>query len=91
MARVLDEWPNSCEHYLSNECMNRIAWLGQASACYALGLPSRYRGGYNRLTEDEKNAADDLALRYMNIWRVRNGHSGLTPEEAASRTEMDLY
>jgi hypothetical protein len=91
LACVIEEWVYSCEHYLSNDRMNRVAWLGQASACYALGLPSRYRGGYNRLTEDEKNAADELALRYMNIWRVRNGHPELTPEEAASRTEMDLY
>ncbi len=36
MLSIQTEWPRSCEHYLSNEKMNRIAWLGQASLCYAL-------------------------------------------------------
>ena len=35
--RVIGEWKNSCEHYLSNENMNRIAWIGQASACIEIG------------------------------------------------------
>ena len=31
---VIVEWVNSCEHYLSNFAMNRIAWVGQAAMCY---------------------------------------------------------
>jgi hypothetical protein len=42
MAGVLRDWPNSCEQWLSNERMNRIAWLGQAAMCYATGIPSKY-------------------------------------------------
>ena len=37
---VLDNWINSCEHYLTNKAMNRIAWLGQAAMCYSTGVPS---------------------------------------------------
>lgn len=91
LERVITEWPHSCEHYLSNERMNRIAWLGQASACIAEGLPSRYRSGYNRLTEDEQRAADTLALEYLNRWLTLRGEPTLTLETAASKTQMDLY
>ena len=91
LDRVLAEWPNSTEHYLSNERMNRIAWLGQAAACIAEGLPSRFRGGYNRLTAEEQERADATALEYLNRWLVGRGEVALSPEEAASKTQMDLY
>lgn len=72
--RVFKEWPNSCEHNLTNENLNRIAWLGQAAACIDLGIPARYRSGYRLLTEAQQNAANDLALNYINQWMVNNGY-----------------
>lgn len=91
LQRVLAEWPNSCEHYLSNERMNRIAWLGQASACIALGLPARFKGGFNRLDEAQQEAANQVALDALNQWLTARGEPALTMEEAASKTQMDLY
>lgn len=91
LRRVLSEWPNSCEHYLSNENMNRIAWLGQASACIALGLPAVFRGGFNRLTEREQTRANLTALEALNEWLVGRGEPALTIETAASRTQANLY
>ena len=32
LEHVITEWKHSCEHYLTNVSMNRIAWLGQAAA-----------------------------------------------------------
>lgn len=55
--RVITEWPKSSEHYLSNEKMNRIAWLGQAAMCIETRVPSAYRGGFNRLTSAEQEQA----------------------------------
>jgi hypothetical protein len=91
LIRVIRLWPNSCEHYLSNERMNRIAWLGQAAACTIFRLPSKYRSGYHRLTDEQKRAADELALKYLNRWLSERGEPTLTMEEAQSKTEMDLY
>jgi len=91
MAGILRDWPNSTEHYLSNERMNRIAWLGQASLCYALGIPSQFRGGFNSLTPAEQEAANEAALKYLNIWLVGRGEPALTMEQAQSKTEADLY
>lgn len=91
LERVLAEWPNSCEHYLSNENMNRIAWLGQAAMCIDSGVPSAFRSGYNVLTDDEKREADETALEYLNIWLASRQEHQLTLETAESKTKANLY
>jgi len=91
IQRVLSEWPRSCEHYLSNENMNRIAWIGQASACIALGLPSAFRGGFHLLSKEQQDRADGLALEGLNLWLCARGEPPLTREQAASKTEANLY
>ena len=88
---VISEWKNSCEHYLTNENMNRIAWLGQASLCRALKIPSRFRGGYNLLSDEQKIAADETALIYLNKWREVNGAEPLTMDDVQSKTQANLY
>lgn len=88
---ITSEWTNSCEHYLTNERMNRIAWLGQASVAHALRIPSACRGGYNRLTEDQQKAADRMALKYLNFWLETRGMAPVAYEQALSRTEAELY
>lgn len=88
---VTSEWKYSCEHYLTNERMNRIAWLGQASVAQALHIPSVCRGGYNKLSDSEKSAADELALIYLNKWLSANGREAVEHDQALSRTESELY
>ncbi len=88
---IINNWPRSCEHYLSNEKMNRIAWLGQASACHALNIPSNFRGGFNLLSQQDRDAADTLALKYLNIWLEKQGEAKLTMSEAQSKSKADLY
>lgn len=91
LDRVITEWKNSCEHYLSNECMNRIAWLGQAAACIDSGLPSCFRGGFNLLGQDEKRVANEAALLALNRWLVARGEPEVTLETAKSRLLVELY
>ncbi len=91
LQRVVTEWPNSCEHYLTNEKMNRIAWLGQASLCIAHGIPSMFRGGFNLLTPEQQSSANETALAYLNLWLMSNGRPVLSMADAQSKTEADLY
>jgi hypothetical protein len=91
LGRVINEWVNSCEHYLTNEKMNRIAWMGQASLCLYKKIPSKFRGGFNLLTDDEKEKADNLALKYINKWMSTNGYEELTRETIKSKSVADLY
>jgi hypothetical protein len=92
LTRVLCEWPRSCEHYLSNENMNRIAWLGQAAMCIATSVPAVFRGGFNLLTAEQQQLANEAALRALNVWLTSRGEAPLPDlDTAASRTEMNLY
>ena len=68
LKRVISEWPRSCEHFLSNESINRIAWLGQASMCIATRIPSVYRGGFKLLPNDEQRIANATAAKYLSKW-----------------------
>jgi hypothetical protein len=88
---VIEEWINSCEHYLTNEKMNRIAWLGQASVCLDSGIPSCFRSGYFKLTQDQRDAADRLALRYLNIWLLQNNYEITTLEGAGVSAQANIY
>lgn len=91
MHKMLETWKNSSEHYLTNDRMNRIAWIGQASMCYYSGVPSRFCGGYNLLSDEQKEAADRVALEGLNAWLTSHGREPLSWEDAQSRTQADLY
>lgn len=69
---ILADWKYSCEHNLSNEAMNRVAYLGQASCALVYKVPHNVSmGGYNLLTDQEKVAADAMAQKYLDIWIER--------------------
>lgn len=92
LKRVVSEWKHSCEHYLTNRSMNRIAWLGQAAMCLHTGVPSRYCSGFGLLTEDQKEKANRIALKYLNIWLENNKRNEASYEEALSiGRQIELY
>jgi len=91
LRHITRNWQHSCEHYLTNDRMNRIAWLGQAAAAHAIKMPSSCRGGYHKLTEQQRSDADVLALLYLNEWLEANARQPVTMEQAGGRTEAELY
>lgn len=68
LDRVLNEWPISCEQFLSNDSMNRIAWLGQAAMCIDTGVPRIFRAGFMLLSRDEQRTANAVAARALDRW-----------------------
>lgn len=91
LKHVTDEWTHSCEHYLTNTAMNRIAWLGQAAVCYALGIPAAYRGGWYILTKQQQESACKAALAALNRWMKKTGRGKVTLDEAAPDREVEIY
>jgi len=92
LSHVITEWKHSCEHYLTNKSMNRIAWLGQASMCYATGIPSKYCSGFNLLTDSEQDIANNIALEYLNKWLIANSMESVTMDKAVSSgRQVELY
>lgn len=91
LSELIFEWKNSCEQNLSNIALNRIAWLGQAAACYARGIPSKYRAGWFRLTAQQQDRANNIALKYLNVWLESNGRKSITMQEANIARQSELY
>ena len=91
LHRVVTEWVFSCQHYLTNEKMNRIAWLGQASACIDMGVPSCCRSGYFKLTAEQQSLADDMALKWLNMWLVWNGYEEVDLIGAGVKSHANIY
>lgn len=92
LKKVIVEWKYSCEHYLTNSSMNRIAWLGQASVCYHSGVPSCYSGAWFLLSDEQQKAANKIAHKYLNIWLLNNGINEVEIEEAMSiNRQIELY
>lgn len=88
---VLKEWPNSCEHNLTNDKMNRIAWLGQAALAYTYHIPAKFRKGYYMLNNEERVIADTIALKYLNKWLAERNEETVTLEEAGATSVANQY
>jgi hypothetical protein len=88
---VLNNWPYSCEHNLTNESMNRIAWLGQASVAYKKGIPSHCRSGFTKMTEEQQHNANHLALKYLNIWLKSKNYEEATAESCKMKTKQPKF
>jgi ParB-like chromosome segregation protein Spo0J len=89
---VINEWVNSCEHYLTNKSMNRIAWLGQAAICYSTGVPSKFCSGFNLLTAEQQDKANMVALDALNYWMKKNNRNEVSMEEALSiGRQVNIY
>lgn len=92
LNKVVSEWKHSCEHYLTNRSMNRIAWLGQAAVCYESGVPSRYSSAWGLLTEQQQSNANKVALKALNKWLIDNSREEIEMNEALSiGRQTELY
>ena len=73
MRRVANEWPISCEHNLTDEAMNRKAWIGHAATALAIGCPEHItRQAWGRLTDQQRDAANEQAQNAINEWVARH-------------------
>ena len=72
--------------------MNRIAWLGQAAVCYHSGVPSKYSSAWFDIPYEIQAQANEVALKYLNIWLERNGYDLVNLNEGAIiGRQVELY
>lgn len=92
LNKVIVKWKYSCEHYLTNTSMNRIAWLGQAAVCFNSGVPSKYSGAWFDIPKEVRDEANETALIYLNKWMAMNNRSEFQMDEALSiGRQVELY
>ena len=90
MIRVINEWPISCEHNLSNVSINRRAWIGHAACCIAFGCPEYIvRKAWWRLSDEQRRLANDKADEAIREWEQRYEKKGETLPSLQYR-EIDL-
>lgn len=70
---VFRDWPISCEHFLTNDKINRVAWLGQSSMCICTGIPAIFRAGFKLLTPEQQSTANGVAEQELRQWIIRAG------------------
>jgi hypothetical protein len=69
MVSALEAWPNSCQHNLTAESVNRIAWLGHAGCCIATSSPEACtRLGWHMLSKPEQDEANRVAAEVLELW-----------------------
>lgn len=72
MNGVIADWPISCEHFLSNSGINRIAWMGQAAMCHYSAIPCFFRAGFCLLPKEKQTAANRAAKKKIVAWLDAN-------------------
>jgi len=94
MMEVIDDWPISCEHNLSNLTQNRRAWIGHAACANAFNCPEDIvREAWSHLSELQQKLANKAADRAIAAWESRYAEKKSGNECADSGTgtySMDL-
>lgn len=71
MRRAIIEWPNSCRMNFSAN-MNKLAWLGHAGCCIAVGSPEEStRYGWHMLDSRQQDLANRAAEGVLKEWESR--------------------
>jgi hypothetical protein len=92
LEKVITEWKYSCEHYLTNKSMNRVAWLGQASVCYYSGIPSCYSEAWFEIDKEKQDIANKTALKYLNKWLLENNLEKVSENDGLLiNRQVELY
>jgi hypothetical protein len=73
MNRVIEEWKYSCEHNLTNESINKIAYIGQAACCIYAKIPNSVTmEAWSLLSKDVQQRSDNIAKRVIEKWKQNN-------------------
>lgn len=73
MNRVINEWVYSCEHNLTNNSINKIAYIGQGACCLFDEIPSTVTmEAWSELTKEVQDRSDKIALEVISKWYKQN-------------------
>jgi hypothetical protein len=69
MGLVIVKWENTMLHNLTNQSMNKRAFLGHCACCFVSGCPEYIvRDAWKQLTDRQRELADNIAQTYINNW-----------------------
>ena len=69
MGLVIVKWENTMLHNLTNQSMNKRAFLGHCACTFASGCPEYIvRDAWKLLTDTQRELADNIAQSHINNW-----------------------
>jgi hypothetical protein len=75
MNKVITEWKYSCEHNLTNESLNKIAYIGQGACCIYANVPNTITmEAWSLLDKEVQNRANKIAEKTIKNWINQNKH-----------------
>jgi protoheme ferro-lyase len=73
MNRVINEWIYSCEHNLTNDSLNKIAYIGQGACCIYAKVPNTITmEAWSLLDKEIQYRANKIAIEVINKWINKN-------------------
>lgn len=73
MNMVIEKWKYSCEHNLTNESLNKIAYIGQAACCLYANIPSTITmEAWSLLSSEVQERANKQAEKVLRKWEENN-------------------
>jgi predicted phosphoadenosine phosphosulfate sulfurtransferase len=80
MMKVVNKWPKTTRHHLTNPNINQKAWLGHAACCFENYCPEYIvRQAWGMLTEQQQILANNAAKVAILAWRKNYTSMGKTP------------
>lgn len=74
IKKVMSLWKFSCEHFLTNPNINRVAWLGQACVFVATGVTPNYKYSYNKLSKKIRDECDEIAKKEIQKFQKKSSN-----------------
>jgi hypothetical protein len=69
MRKVIYKWKYSCENFLTDNSINRKAWLGHAACSLEHKIPENIvRIAWKKLTDDQREKANLQAEKHIKEW-----------------------
>lgn len=82
MMRVTQEWPHSCSNALTDQSLNRRAWIGHAACALAFRCPEDItRQAWGLLSHEQRVLANSQADRAIQSWEMRHQQSARLPQD----------
>lgn len=99
MLKAVKFWKYSCENFLTNVSINRLAYIGHAGCCIEKGYPEYLvRRAWKLLNENQRYLANKEAEKAVKIWIqqkelqdiLRVGKKGVTKTEYQMKLQLNL-
>lgn len=79
MGEVLEAWPKTMLHNLSNTSINRRAFLGHCACQYQIQCPEYLvRSAWKELSDKQRFDADEIAEYHIKSWEKSNATKNRT-------------